>query len=77
MACDRDLSTNLCTHLFGRYHEALHALSGMDKQFWQGAPVGMQPNIGCMLEYLIGFLRHHFFILPKNLFHAAIVRPEL
>src|SRR5947209_9830837 len=34
VACDRDLSTNLYTHLLGRYHKALHALSGMDKQFW-------------------------------------------
>lgn len=62
MACDRDLSTDLCTHLLGRYHEALHALGGVDEQFCQAVPVGMQPYIGSMLEYFIGFLRHHYFV---------------
>src|SRR5260370_10296752 len=55
-----DLPADLHIHLFGRHHQAFHALGSVNEQFRQCTTVSVQADIGGMLEHLIGFLRHHF-----------------
>ena len=65
MACDGDFSTDLWAKLLRRYQQALHTLGRVDKQLGQGGSIGVQADIGRMLEYFVGFLRHHHFVRDR------------
>src|SRR5258708_34708480 len=67
-----DLPADLHIYLFGRHHQAFHALGSVNEQFRQCAAVSVQADIGGMLEHLIGFLRHHFASRTLYYVHSPI-----
>jgi hypothetical protein len=37
----------------------------VDKQLWQGGSIGVQADIGRMLEYFVRLLRHHYLVRDR------------
>lgn len=55
VAFDADLACGAHINLLRRDHQAFHALGCVNEQFREGLSIGMQANVGCMLEHFIRF----------------------